>query len=562
MRPTSRRRRALPLAVLGLLATMVAASAPRIARASTYAAYLPLDDSIYDELQTLNDLGLLESYVSEIKPISRVEAARLVLEAQSIESERQEPNELADSIINTLRQQLPEEIDWVEKDHEDNLPTMFHPVQRVELQYVNSQGDRRRIDNQDGGINFQEGTPLLPNNDNLATSQGSNEAARWDGWAGLGGFVTTYGEGALAGPLTKSPRSVDRAQLLIGAVVASWGNTAISFGREQMSDGVSMFNQLSQSNNAKPFPALRMRNIHPGHLPFFFRYLGLVHYDIFFGQLDTQRKFSSPWISGQAIGFRTLPWLEWGITHDVTFGGTNNNDYNALGFIGRATGFDTGDPNGANTNSRFGMYSKVYVPQLRYTQLYGEILGEDYYQPFGNSFPLKTPFKAPSYDLGIYCPEVTKDGRTTAGIEWQLTDREYSLHTDSLYWTYDQVLMGDSLGPGAWNFNVDGGRWITKQAKLGLTLFYTYRVPPHIAGNGLEAMPGFANKNETSWGFAFDFLHLPIEMTRAADSLGEMRARAGLETVSDLNYTTHDSVRALVQLSFALTPSWPSFIWH
>ncbi len=561
MTPTRHRRFALLLTASLLFAFALTLGGPRAARASTYAAYLPLDDSIYDELDTLNNMGLLESYVSEVKPISRVEAARLVLEAQSIESESQTPNELAESIISTLRTQLPEEIAWVEKDHEDNLPSMIHPVERVTASYVNSQGQRRQIEGvSNGGLNFQEGTPLLPYNNNLPTSSGSNEALLWDGWGGFGGFLTGYGEGALAGPIGREPSYSSRAQLLIGAAVVSLGNTAISFGREQMSDGVGMIGALSQSANAAPFPALRVRNIHPGHLPFFFRYLGLVHYDTFIGQLDTERTFSSPWIAGQAVGFRTLPWLEWGITHDIMFGGTGNNNYNALGFLGRATGFDTGNPTGANTNSRFGMFTKFYIPQLRYTQFYGEILGEDYFQPFGNKLPLKTPFKGPSYDAGIYCPEVTKDARTTFGIEWILTDREYSTHNDSLYWTYNQSLMGNALGPGAWNFNVDAGRWITKAAKLDLSLFYTYRVPPSFTQ--VSTIAGFANKNETSWGFAFDFLHLPVEMTRFADTLGEVRARTGLEYVSDINYSTHDSVRALLQLSLGLTPSWPSFTWH
>jgi hypothetical protein len=49
------------------------------AQASTYVVYLPLDSPVYDELDTLNGLGLLRSYISEIRPISRIEAARLTL---------------------------------------------------------------------------------------------------------------------------------------------------------------------------------------------------------------------------------------------------------------------------------------------------------------------------------------------------------------------------------------------------------------------------------------------------------------------------------------------------
>jgi Capsule assembly protein Wzi len=533
---------------------------PRAAWASTYAAYLPLDDSIYDELQTLNDLGLLDSYVTTVKPIARVEAARLVVEAESNLSEQHDQNQLALSILKALHAQLSEEIEWIEKDHEDNLPTMVHPVERVELEYINSQGKRRKIQLQNG-INFQEGTPLLPYNDNLATDQGSNEAARWAGWTGVAGFITGYGEGAIAGPLTKDIKSVNRAQLLTGAAVVSLGNTAISFGQEEMSDGVGYFGDMSQTNNGLPFPALRARNIHPGHMPFFLKYLGLLHYDVFFGQLDAGRVYSRPWISGQVFGFRTLPWLEWGVAHDIIFGGSGNDNYSAMGFLGRATALNTGSAIGADSHQWFEIFAKIYVPQIRNSQLYGEIRGDDFYEPLGHDTFLKVPLKSPSYIGGFYCPELTLDGRTTGRLEWQLTDRNYSVHAgDSLYYTYQDSLMGNALGPGAWNFNVDGGRWLTLESKLDLSLFYTYRVPPEISD--LVKLPGFDNKNETTVGFAFDFLHLPVEFVRAADSLGEMRARTGVEYVSNLNYTTHTTVRALVQLSFGLTPGWPSFVWH
>lgn len=52
------------------------------ARASTYVVYVALDDPVYQELDTLNGHGLLYDYLSEVKPIAQVEAARLVLEAE------------------------------------------------------------------------------------------------------------------------------------------------------------------------------------------------------------------------------------------------------------------------------------------------------------------------------------------------------------------------------------------------------------------------------------------------------------------------------------------------
>jgi hypothetical protein len=41
-----------------------------------------------------------------------------------------------------------------------------------------------------------------------------------------------------------------------------------------------------------------------------------------------------------------------------------------------------------------------------------------------------------------------------------------------------------------------------------------------------------------------------------------MKARAGMEYVTDINYTNDNTFRALVQLSFAFSPSWGGLIWH
>ena len=67
---------------------------------------------------------------------------------------------------------------------------------------------------------------------------------------------------------------------------------------------------------------------------------------------------------------------------------------------------------------------------------------------------------------------------------------------------------------------------------------------------------------ETGYGVALDFMRLPIEISPLANSLGEMKARAGMEYVTDINYTTSDSFRALLQLSLSFTPSWGGFVWR
>lgn len=64
---------------LTALVTFILLLASFVGRAacSTYVVYVPLDSPIYVQLDTLNGLGVLETYLEEVRPISRVEAARL-----------------------------------------------------------------------------------------------------------------------------------------------------------------------------------------------------------------------------------------------------------------------------------------------------------------------------------------------------------------------------------------------------------------------------------------------------------------------------------------------------
>ncbi len=524
------------------------------AQASTYVVYIALDSPIYQELDTLDGLGVLDTYLSELKPISRVEAARLTLEAERnlYGSERSDP--LAQNVIHVLRSQLSEEIAWYENDAEDYQPTMVHPIERVEVSYVFSRGQRRQMVNNYTLIQADEATPLLPNNDDLPTSAGSNEIARWSGWAGFGGFLTAYGEGAVAGPLTRAPANTNRARLVRGELVASFGNVAVSAGEQEMAWGPGYFGSLSQGANARPFRALRVQNIHPTLLFGFLRYLGPFRGQFFLGRLDHGRTFANPWISGQIVTFKPLPTFEFGLTHTIMFGGWSNDNYGFAGFIGRMTGSRTGSPASGNTNSRGGVYAKWRFPSLRDTIVYQEVFGEDNLTKDVTGIGQFLPFKALSYQGGVYMPRLTADGLTTGRLEYAILEPNYSSHSDSLYWTYDDRTMGYPLGPNASEVHLGIGRWVGYRYKLDLDTFYTERAPKF----GVAGL-----RKERSGGMAIDILRLAERLQRLDGGLGELRARGAVEYVHGINFARDtNSLRFTFMLSVSLTPALPSWTWR
>jgi hypothetical protein len=540
------------------------------ASSSTYVVQIPLDSSIYTELDTLDGLGYLDTYFDEIRPISRVEAARLTLEAEENLAQSERSDALAGAVLTTLNSQLSEEIGWLRNNTEDNQPTTIHPLNRAEAQYIYSSGERRRWQTgPNGAINAEEGTPLLPNNDGLPTGAGSNEILRASGWAGLGGFLTGYSEGAIAGPVSNDLSGASRGQLLGTAAVLSLGNKAISFGQEEHWWGTGQFAALSESDNNKPFPALTAQSIHPTYLPWIFRYLGPGRRLIMMGQLDADRAESQhPWIVGHVLAFKPLPCFEFGLTREIIFGGRNNDYYGLGGFAGRFTGIATGNPSQGNTKSRGGIFLKFHLPRKwRNFELYQEILGSD---NLTNEVPTVghyLPFLSVAYQGGFYLPRLTDDGLTDLRFEYTLLPGAYSVQNgNSLYFTYDNQLLGDPMGPNASEVDLEFGRWLKLRYKATVDLFYTEEAPNLSEGSTRFFFP--ANSiyypygpltKEHSLGMSFDMFSLPIPPGKVSPRLAELQGLIGgnikvaVEYTDNLNYQPNaHSIRTMILLSGTL----------
>ena len=579
MRGSSSSIRGASIAALALALGLLLAFA-RAASASTYVVYIPLDDPIYSELDTLNSLGYTPDYLDAIKPISRIEAARLTIEAQEQLGRKVQTDALAAEIVRDLNRQLAQEVGWLKNNREDNPPTaILNPLSRAELQYVFSRGRERfwEVTQQEGPvIKADEGTPLMPNNDGLPTAPGSNEALRAGAWGGIGGFLTGYGEVAVAGPLGHDPEDTTRVRPLGAEAVASLGNFALSFGQQEMWWGTGRLASISQSDNADPIPGFRLQTIHPRILPGFLRYLGQFRMQIFLAKLDAGRflsrpsatsplaTFAHPWLCGQTLAFRTLPNFEWGITHAIMFGGSGNNGYSFAGFLERATSINTGNPVSGNTNSQAGVYLRFRFPRLRDSVLYVQTNAEDNFtnelRPIGGALPILSI----SYQGGYYLPRLTRDGRTDLLFEWTIIEPNYSTHSDSLYWSYSDRLMDDPLGPNASEIDFQIGRWLPNLTKASGDLFFTDRAPKQAGNVFLPSRfygPSSTMHHERSAGFAFDLLAIPQTKLLGDDFLAFGRARLALEYCDHMDFQPPGEWRGLASLTFGLKPTWGGWSW-
>ena len=334
--------------------------------------------------------------------------------------------------------------------------------------------------------------------------------------------------------------------------------------RRRCNWGTGHFAALSQGDNAAPFPALRLQNVHPTQLPWILRYLGQFRYQFFFGQLDSDRSFAQhPWIDGQIFSFKPLPDFEFGFTHTIDFGGRHNDSYSNLGFLGRATGFNTGSPNAGNTHSQGGIFLKFNFPRFRNAQLYQEIMGDDNLNFEVSGVGRFLPFLAVSYQGGLYLPRLTADGLTDLRMEYSILEPNYAEHNDSLYYLYNGWLMGDAMGPNSTRIDLQIGRWLPDLTKASADLYYTERAPNFATNQSYSAaIYGPVLTKERSGGIAFDVLRIPQTAPWTGDMLVDGRARVALEWVDHMNFGGPGNFRVLVMLLTSLNPAWSNLVWH
>ena len=166
---------------------------------------------------------------------------------------------------------------------------------------------------------------------------------------------------------------------------------------------------------------------------------------------------------------------------------------------------------------------------------------------------VKLPFKSPSYTLGVYIPRLTRDGLTDGRLEWTLLDRNYSTHSDSLYWTNDGVLMGYPLGPGGQRLDWGLGRWLALRYKLESDLYYEFREPLASAD---------ASLTERGAGFRLGLVRLPFKVSRLQGAMADFELAAAAEYVSHINYLNADSTRVMLMVSIGLAPPSGAFTWR
>lgn len=439
---------------------------------------VPLNDWSYRAIDTLIGFGLIQTAIVGMKPFTRDEMARLIVEAiPRVETLSYRQRIVANRLLRRLTRAFQDEVNRQTGSAPEAPWFSWKPLAEVSLQFLHLDGKPTRM-LPEGSIDATEGTPLIRNNEGIDYDDGQNllltsytYGKMWDRFAF---FLQPLF--ALNFP---SDDAVDTdARFHKGYLKASLGPFEFEFGRDSLWWGQGARGTLVFSDEARPLNLAQVSTPHPVKLPWVFRYLGLVKAAAFFSVLEADRDVPRARLVGTRLQIKPATWLELGIVGGIQFGGEGVPGLD-LGDWAQILRF--GSPEG-KTNQIVAVDLRLTLPFLRYTEFYVEYGGED----TGNlqkGFPSTPLFDDVAFVVGLYVPRLTDDGRTTFRFEWMgntfSNDNTpgvwYTNGTFTSGFTFKRRVLGHAAGGDGQEFFWRLTRDITDFILLGGDFSYQWR---------------------------------------------------------------------------------------
>jgi len=442
-----------------LLVLVVALGLPPDARAGD-RTNLPLKnwggfalhrDAAYDDLERLVTAGLADRTILNTKPLSRVEAARIV--ARAIERIRRDE----EGKLNT-RRDLEPVLDRLMAEFKPELAGLgvqipdggtapgffsFTPVDRAQV-FAGYANQKLSLVNEQGS-SFQSG---------------ANGGLTFESRLQIGDFLTLYVQ-----PEMLLNEYYAAARLETGYVKLTLFNIELLFGRDSIAWGPSSRNPLLLSNNAKPLDQIRLGSAEPFELPWIGKWIGPMKALIFLAQLEESRDHPHAKLSGMRFTVSPASFLELGMSRVVMFNGDDDpklplRKYPEAIFV-PSFGNDPAHPEERTNNLfsvdaelRFRNLDRYFFPS-RDLRLYGEFYWDDTCGECG-----------PSSGIGHFLASNFLPAGSTVGgsggvqffglfgqdwldarFEYSQTSRQSYNHSEftSGYWTRGHVI-GDFIG--------------------------------------------------------------------------------------------------------------------
>ena len=366
------------LAALLLIAAVPAAMSEAIAGDRTnvplknWGGFSEFRDAAYDDLERLVTAGLADRVLLNTRPLSRIEAARIV--ARAIEKIRRD-----DTGGLNARRDLEPVLDRLMEEFKVELASLgvqapggptpsgfvsFLPIDRAQTfgAYASRQFS-------------------LVNNQGRTFKRGATGGLTFESRAQVGDFLSFYLQ-----PELLENEDYGAARLATGYAKLTLYNVELLVGRDSLAWGPGYHNALLLSNNAAPLDQIRVGAAEPFLLPWIGKWVGPTKVLIFLAQLEERRDHAFTKLSGMRLTFAPASFLELGASRTVLFDGLGPNlplrKYPAAIF---SPGFGdirtnpeerTDDLTGLDADIRLRNVDRYLLPS-RDLRLYGEFYWDD-----------------------------------------------------------------------------------------------------------------------------------------------------------------------------------------
>ena len=382
--------------------------------ASGGASYIPMDSWVYGALDRLAAFGLIPSQIAGLRPWTRAECRRQVVEAdEHVETRDDAKNSSWLAQARSLLSALHREFNGGQTNHAQLvLDSIYVRNGVIAGPLLNDSYHFGQTWSNDFGRPY---------------GRGLNSIEGFRAHAESGRFFA-YVDGEYQHAPGQPPYSLATRELIAGLddnpvqapaaqtetnrfrTVEAYagvrvGDFELSVGKESLYWGPTYDAPFSFSDNAEPTKNAKLSTIHPIPLPGILRHLGAIRVEIVIGKLGGQSYTWRPWFNAQKLSFKLTENLEmgftrwsvlWGVGHPITLGSLFNNIFSLSSTGGTFQYGDRADPG----DRKAGFDFRYRIPGLRnWLTLYSDSYSDD------DPSPLAAPRRA-AINPGIYLTHV------------------------------------------------------------------------------------------------------------------------------------------------------------
>ncbi len=475
--------------------------------------YVPLDSWIYAALERLSALGYLPTYITAIRPLARMECARLTLEAQQQVGYPEISSTESARVVAGLRTEFAAELAKLEgaPNVGIELESAYARVTQISGMPLRDSYDFAQTIYDDYGRPYGQGFNAIVGISGRAEAGPLAFYVRgeYQRSAAIADYSPATAQDIAKTnnlPLNSVPTfpGTSRFRTIEAYVALNFSNWQLSFGQQSLSWTPDAGSSLMLSNNAQAMPMLRFGRVTPYQLPGIFSLLGKIRNQLFVGRVGGyyylrgpypefpligngyQTVNPQPYTWGDKLALKFTPNFEIGVTIAVMFAGEGRPATLATWLH---TFSSRGNAQPVDPGKRFNGFNFSYrIPGFRnWATLYADGMTND--EPNPIAYPTKS-----AWDVGLYFPQLPKLRNLDLRVEGIYTNIPsypgigpvyLNTHYANGYTNYGQII-GSWLGRQGDGIQAWTTYWFSGQKKIQLSYRRQYNDPIFLGGGGLN----------------------------------------------------------------------------